>query len=145
MCIRDRLLAAQPMGFYSPQSLVADGRRHGVTVLRPDVQASLAKAGLERVPDGAGSGTRVPDGVGPGHGGGTYVARLVQVDPTLAVRMGLDSVRGVGQDVATALVAERTADGRFAGLRDPVSYTHLTLPQIEALATAGALGCFGVD
>src|SRR5660397_257589 len=28
------LLAAQPMGFYSPQSLVADGRRHGVTVLR---------------------------------------------------------------------------------------------------------------
>src|SRR5665648_1222906 len=67
------LLAAQPMGFYSPQSLVADARRHGVTVLRPDVQASGAKAGLERV----------PDGVGPASGGaaGTEVARLVQVDP----------------------------------------------------------------
>jgi len=139
------LLAAQPMGFYSPQSLVADGRRHGVTVLRPDVAASGAKAGLERVPDGAGSGTRVPDGVGPGPGGGTDVARLVHADPTLVVRMGLASVRGVGQDVATALVAERTADGPFADLRDLVRRVRLTTPQIEALATAGALGCFGVD
>ncbi|TVT21075.1 DNA polymerase III subunit alpha, partial [Amycolatopsis rhizosphaerae] len=29
------LLRAQPMGFYSPQSLVADGRRHGVLTLGP--------------------------------------------------------------------------------------------------------------
>ncbi len=29
------LLNAQPMGFYSPNSLVADARRHGVTVRRP--------------------------------------------------------------------------------------------------------------
>src|SRR5262245_50642982 len=29
------LLRAQPMGFYSPQSLVADARRHGVTISRP--------------------------------------------------------------------------------------------------------------
>ncbi|EUA06766.1 error-prone DNA polymerase domain protein [Mycobacterium xenopi 4042] len=29
------LLRAQPMGFYSPQSLVADARRHGVTVHGP--------------------------------------------------------------------------------------------------------------
>jgi error-prone DNA polymerase len=41
------LLRAQPMGFYSPQSLVADARRHGVTVHRPDVNASLAHATLE--------------------------------------------------------------------------------------------------
>ena len=34
------LLRAQPMGFYSPQSLVADARRHGVTVRRPDINAS---------------------------------------------------------------------------------------------------------
>ena len=31
------LLRAQPMGFYSPQSLVADARRHGVETLRPDI------------------------------------------------------------------------------------------------------------
>ncbi len=41
------LLRAQPMGFYSPQSLVADARRHGVVVHRPDVNVSLPHATLE--------------------------------------------------------------------------------------------------
>nr|WP_280300304.1 error-prone DNA polymerase [Nocardia abscessus] len=41
------LLRAQPMGFYSPQSLVADARRHGVAVHGPDVNASRAEATLE--------------------------------------------------------------------------------------------------
>ncbi len=41
------LLRAQPMGFYSPQSLVADARRHGVVVHGPDVNASLVHASLE--------------------------------------------------------------------------------------------------
>ena len=31
---------AQPMGFYSPHSLVQDARRHGVEVRTPDVNAS---------------------------------------------------------------------------------------------------------
>src|SRR5262249_9420045 len=34
------LLRAQPMGFYSPQSLIADARRHGVTVRGPDINLS---------------------------------------------------------------------------------------------------------
>ncbi|MEU2032245.1 error-prone DNA polymerase [Nocardia amamiensis] len=41
------LLRAQPMGFYSPQSLVADARRHGVAVHGPDVNASRAEPTLE--------------------------------------------------------------------------------------------------
>ncbi|MFW0784360.1 error-prone DNA polymerase [Gordonia sp. CPCC 206044] len=41
------LLRAQPMGFYSPQSLVADARRHGVTVHRPDINRSSVHATLE--------------------------------------------------------------------------------------------------
>lgn len=41
------LLRAQPMGFYSPQSLVADARRHGVRVHRPDINRSRAEATLE--------------------------------------------------------------------------------------------------
>ena len=40
------LLRAQPMGFYSPQSLVADARRHGVRVLRPDIARSGVHATL---------------------------------------------------------------------------------------------------
>ena len=41
------LLRAQPMGFYSPQSLVADARRHGVVVHGPCVNASLTHATCE--------------------------------------------------------------------------------------------------
>ena len=41
------LLNAQPMGFYSPQSLVADARRHGVVVHGPDVNASRAGAHVD--------------------------------------------------------------------------------------------------
>ncbi len=45
------LLRAQPMGFYSPQTLTADARRHGVEMLRPDILRSGVDAGLEAVGD----------------------------------------------------------------------------------------------
>lgn len=45
------LLNSQPMGFYSPSMLVQDARRHGVTVLPPDVSASDWDSRLEA--DGA--------------------------------------------------------------------------------------------
>lgn len=45
------LLNAQPMGFYSPQSLVHDARRHGVVVHGPAINLSAAAAILEQ--DGA--------------------------------------------------------------------------------------------
>jgi len=38
------LLNVQPMGFYSPNTLVADARRHGVTVYEPDVNLRDVKA-----------------------------------------------------------------------------------------------------
>jgi error-prone DNA polymerase len=41
------LLNAQPMGFWSPQSLIADAKRHGVAVERPDVNVGGADARLE--------------------------------------------------------------------------------------------------
>ncbi len=41
------LLNAQPMGFWSPHTLVQDARRHGVVVRTPDLNASLANATLE--------------------------------------------------------------------------------------------------
>ncbi|MDO8107531.1 error-prone DNA polymerase [Isoptericola sp. b441] len=139
------LLAAQPMGFYSPQSLVADARRHGVTVLRPDVQASDVLAGLERVQPGGDDGRwSAPPDLPPGAEVRPGQVALA-VDRALAVRMGLAGVRGVGEQVATTLVTERTEHGPFAHLRDLVRRVRLTTAQLEALATAGALGCFGVD
>ncbi len=112
------LLNAQPMGFYSPQSLVADARRHGVRVHRPDVNAGRADAVLE--PDDDSTGGR-------------------------AVRLGLAGVRTVGVDLAGAIDAERDAGGPFADLPDLARRVRLTGPQAEALATAGAFGCFGVE
>lgn len=68
------LLRAQPMGFYSPQSLVADARRHGVLVHRPDVNASLAHATL------AEAGTQVRLGLGAVRGIGTDLAERLVAD-----------------------------------------------------------------
>jgi error-prone DNA polymerase len=107
------LLRAQPMGFYSPQSLVADARRHGVTVHGPDVNASLAYATLE--------------------------------NRGLEVRIGLGSVRHIGDELAQQLVDERNTNGSFTSLLDLTSRLQLSVPQTEALATAGALGCFSIS
>lgn len=142
------LLAAQPMGFYSPQTLVADARRHGVGVLRPDVQRSGVQAMAERVrPEPPGGEPRLvpqPSGTAP-------VPRLGSVradegDParSLAVRSGLASVRNVGEKVAERIVAERDSRGLFADLRDLVRRVELSTAQLEALATGGALESLGV-
>ena len=119
------------MGFYSPQSLVADARRHGVTVLRPDVAASGVRAGVERVQATGGA-------TGPRTG-----QVVLDVDPTLAVRLGLAEVRGVGEQVAHAVVTERSRRP-FVDLRDLVRRVRLSTAQLEALATAGALVSLGV-
>ncbi|MEV6627426.1 error-prone DNA polymerase [Amycolatopsis sp. NPDC051106] len=110
------LLRAQPMGFYSPQSLVADARRHGVTVHGPDINRSLPHATLEA-------------GTGKYHD----------------VRTGLSTVRMIGEDVAKRIVAEREANGDFTDMADVARRVRLKTPQIEALATAGAFAGFGGD
>ncbi|HEX6518743.1 MAG TPA: error-prone DNA polymerase [Streptosporangiaceae bacterium] len=104
------LLRNQPMGFYAPHSLVNDARRHGVTVLGVDVNASDALATLE------GSGTP-------------------------AIRLGIGSVRNLGK-----AAAERVAAGRpYRDLPDFAARTGLPAAALEALATAGAFGCFGLS
>ncbi|MGN8246283.1 error-prone DNA polymerase [Cellulomonas soli] len=138
------LLAAQPMGFYSPQTLAADARRHGLAVLRPDVQASDVQACVERTgptpPDGEPRLVPVPSGTAPVRPPGATTGE----QRALAVRMGLAAVRSVGTEVAERLVAERRAHGPFVDLRDLVRRVRLSTTQLESLATAGALDCLGV-
>jgi error-prone DNA polymerase len=63
-----------------------------------------------------------------------------------AVRIGLGAVRGLGADRATRIVAERDARGPYASPEDLVRRVPgLTVAHLEALATAGAFGCFGLD
>ncbi len=119
------LLRAQPMGFWSPQSLVADAKRHGVTIRRPDVNAGQATAGLEPVEGEPGEGDGTDDRTG-----------------RAAVRLGLTSVRGIGGETAA-----RIAEGRpWSDMEDLVRRAGVTRTQLEALATAGALdGLVPVD
>jgi error-prone DNA polymerase len=60
------------------------------------------------------------------------------------VRVGLASVRNVGEKVAERIVAERDAHGPFGDLRDLVRRVELSTAQLEALATGGALESLGV-
>jgi error-prone DNA polymerase len=116
------LLANQPMGFYAPQTLIGDARRHGVRVLGVDVNASAAKATLEGPYTPAGGSPHSPSAEQP------------------AVRVGLEYVRGLGAEGA-----ERIAAGRpYEGLEDLVRRVPLPTAALEALATAGAFGCFGL-
>src|SRR5699024_7634179 len=107
------LLAAQPMGFYSPQSLVADARRRGVQVLRAGVCTSEVQAQVEVADDGA-----------------------------LAVRLGLAPIRGVGEQAAERIVAARE-ERALVDLADLTRRVRLSTAQLEALATAGALADLG--
>ena len=111
------LLNAQPMGFWSPQSLVADAKRHGVEVRRPDVNTGGADAGLEEA--------------GPDH----------DRRAAPAVRLGLSSVRGVGAETAARIAAGRP----WSGMEDLVRRAGVTRTQLEALATAGALDGLETD
>jgi error-prone DNA polymerase len=101
------LLRAQPMGFYSPASLISDARRHGVKVRGVDVNASGVLATLE----------------------------------SSAIRVGLAEVRNLGKDPAAAIVAGQP----YADLEDFARRTSLPRQALEALAIAGAFGCFGLS
>ncbi len=109
------LLNAQPMGFWSPHSLVNDARRHGVVTHTPDLNASLAAATLE------------PCAVSSGG---------------LAVRLGIGSVRGLGTELAAAIERGRPYCDLEDLVR---RVGGLELKHLEALATAGAFDCFGFD
>jgi error-prone DNA polymerase len=103
------------MGFYAPHSLINDARRHGVTVHGVDVNASDALATLEGF---ASEGRGKP-----------------------AIRLGLSAVRHLGR-----AAAERVAAGRpYRDLEDFAVRTRLPAAALEALATAGAFGCFGLS
>ncbi len=125
------LLDGQPMGFWSPQTLVADARRHGVVVRRPDVNASGARSVLERCPDSVGGA---------------------------AVRLGLSYVRGVGEEVAERIAAGRPYAGmedlirrtgitrvQAEALATAGAFECFGLSRRDALWSAGALAAAGSE
>lgn len=143
------LLRAQPMGFYSPASLVADARRHGVEVRRPDVLRSGAEAGLESLgqeaplpPPACLSFEQPP--VKAFDRSAPFDTKDHRRDERVAVRLGLADVKGIGSALAEKIVADREAHGLYRDQADLVRRVGLTTPQLEALAAAGAFECFGL-
>ncbi|HWH33795.1 MAG TPA: OB-fold nucleic acid binding domain-containing protein [Acidimicrobiales bacterium] len=132
------LLNAQPMGFWSPHTLVGDARRHGVVVHGPDVNASAAETTLEPLLSPASGGREEPWAAPPDHQNGEVAGRR---DGGVAVRLGLQQVREVGDDLA-----ERIAGGRpYTSMDELVRRSGAGLAALEALAGAGAFGSLGLD
>jgi error-prone DNA polymerase len=144
------LLRAQPMGFYSPASLISDVRRHGVEVRGVDVNVSGELATLEK-PEAEPYAPSPPNRAAtgdPAGGGAAGVDAAATGDPAgggpvagqPAIRLGLAAVRNLGSDKAAVVVAGQP----YRDLEDFARRTRLPAPALEALATAGAFGCFGI-
>jgi error-prone DNA polymerase len=107
------LLNSQPMGFYSPASLVRDAQKHGVEVRPVCVVASDWDSTLEAI--------------GP---------------KAFAVRLGLRMIKGLAQKSAEQLLehrrALRDAGQHFTDFADLVRQVPLPKLDVEALAEAGA-------
>jgi error-prone DNA polymerase len=150
------LLRSQPMGFYSPQSLVADARRHGVLTRGVDVTVSEVQTDLETDPEhraytlpgnedvlGRAARHRGPEGWTETEKEALRAARpqvrgeAAQQGPV--IRLGLEQVRGIGEEKAEEIVSAREKEGPFASISDLARRVRLSARQLEALATAGAL------
>ncbi|MCK6528013.1 error-prone DNA polymerase [Myxococcota bacterium] len=110
------LINSQPMGFYTPSTLVQDAGRHGVQTRAVDVQASGWDCSLEPLP-----------GAGP------------------ALRLGLRLVKGLGEEAGRRVEAERARRGPFRSLGDLARRTGLSRESLGALAEADALAGLGLS
>ncbi|MFN2398488.1 MAG: DNA polymerase III subunit alpha [Gemmatimonadaceae bacterium] len=138
------ILNAQPMGFYSPGTLIEDARRHGVEVRPVDVTRSAYDSTLEigNRESGVGSResemllTRNSNRLQPGaHRLPTPDSRL----PTPAVRLGLRLVHGLGSKAKERLEKTLAEDGPFRSIGDVVTRSGLDRRSLRFLAEAGAL------
>jgi error-prone DNA polymerase len=119
------LLDAQPMGFYSSHSLIQDAKRHGVAVATPSINRSNWCSALQWDPNGPGWTRPINS---------RLHANPAIPQPTL--RLGIGEVRGIGENLAKELASGQP----WESAEDLVRRGGLNRSQMEALATAGALG-----
>ncbi len=134
------LLNAQPMGFYTPNSLVQDAQHHGVVVFPPDVSSSWFDCTVE-FHDAAENDVADYLGMQWRRGRG---ALSDPIRPSVALRIGLRYVRNLGDVEITRIEAARMVGGPFSSLEDLAQRTGLPVDSFEALAASGALASFGI-
>jgi error-prone DNA polymerase len=158
------LLNNQPMGFYSPAVIAGDAKRHGVAMLPVDVNASFAKAVVEVArssvlaiaASSSERDTRSDDSeprsdTRPRDLSSTST-RPRDFSKTIAahrkcrmhdVRLGLGSVKGLGEQEAQAVVKERELGGEFKSFDEFATRVGLKEQALRNLALVGAFDCFG--
>ncbi|MGE0406361.1 MAG: OB-fold nucleic acid binding domain-containing protein, partial [Candidatus Korobacteraceae bacterium] len=107
------LMNNQPMGFYSPATLIKDAQRHGLKVRPVDVTRSEWNCSLEKE------------------------------DAELALRLGLRYVRGLRQPTADALVASRNQRPFTSISDLTVRVPELSKSDLHMVASIGALNMLG--
>ena len=134
------LLNAQPMGFYSPNSLVADALHHGVVVLPPDVNRSIHDCTVEPYETDTND---LAEYLGMAWRRGMGAADD-PVRQSVALRLGLRYVRNLGDADITRIEAARQVAGPFRAPEDFAQRTGLSVGAHEGLAAAGALVSIGL-
>jgi error-prone DNA polymerase len=132
------LINSQPMGFYSPGTIVKDAERHGVDVLPVRVDASDWDCTLEGPMPVAWDHLPPLPPSPPLRGSGSELGGQDK-----ALRLGLRLVRSLGQEPGLRIEVARK-QRPFASVEDLVSRARLDKGDLEALAQAGALVAFGL-
>jgi error-prone DNA polymerase len=146
------LLNSQPMGFYSPATIVEDARRHGLEVRGICVNRSEWDSTLEP-PAPLGAVAVAGDASLPtlrlcADLAGERREQRAPRGPRRAshsLRLGLSLVRGLRRDVAEAIVEERDRAGPFESPEALVRRTRIPSHVLLKLALAGALHGFGLE
>jgi error-prone DNA polymerase len=110
------ILNAQPMGFYSPATLIRDAKRRGVEVMPPCLSESEWHC--------------------------TLVDSASEDEHPLKLRLGLRYVQGLGRRTKEALENAWASGGKFTSVDDVLERSGLGDNELKLLARAGAFEIF---
>jgi error-prone DNA polymerase len=127
------LLNNQPMGFYTPATIVKDAQRHGVKILPVCVQQSDWRCTIV-------SDQRPSPSSSPWSGRGGREAP-VRVGDDNTVRLGFCVVNGLRQEHGEQIEREQK-HRRFESLDDFKRRVPIAKHELRVLAELGALNCF---
>jgi error-prone DNA polymerase len=120
------LLNNQPMGFYSPATIVKDAQRHGLKVLPVDVMKSDWECTLE-------------------HSALSTQQSKNDIGQNIALRLGLRYVRGLHEGAGQAIARERKR-ASFTSIHDLVRRVpELRKNELNTLAEIGALNSIQIS
>jgi error-prone DNA polymerase len=110
------LLNNQPMGFYSPEVIVRDAKRHGIEALPVDINKSSARCTIE--------------------GGKTCLERGRRI------RLGFSYIKIIGEKAMSQIIGARQI-APYVSFDDFYSRARLARAPVENLVLAGAFDSFG--